>query len=164
LGVIPPTPVLFFDSHCGLCARCVTWLFRHDTKGLLCCFALESEIAHDFFQSLPHHEALPDSAIYAEDWNDKSGRTLRFRTDALIAAAVALGGFWQLFILLKIFPRGIRDAAYRFVARHRHRLFAEPTDELWRSRLDEVRRRSLGRIASSGNKPPIQRIAGPLDN
>jgi predicted DCC family thiol-disulfide oxidoreductase YuxK len=63
-------------------------------------------------------------------WVDRVGEgaaeRVRVRSDAALAAAGYLGGAWKLAVLGRLVPRLVRDAAYDFVARHRHRMFAEP--------------------------------------
>ena len=43
--------------------------------------------------------------------------------DAVLRIARALGGPWRLLLAGYVLPRAWRDAAYRFVARHRYRWF-----------------------------------------
>jgi len=51
--------------------------------------------------------------------------------DVLIRSAAALriarymGGLWNLALIGAVVPRPLRDAAYDFIARHRHRLVRE---------------------------------------
>jgi predicted DCC family thiol-disulfide oxidoreductase YuxK len=55
---------------------------------------------------------------------------------AVLRIARGLGGFWQLLYAGIVLPRALRDALYRFVARHRYQWFGRqdacmlPTPEL----------------------------------
>lgn len=44
-------------------------------------------------------------------------------TDAILRVLAGLGGGWRLSGVLKVLPRGLRDAAYRALARNRYRWF-----------------------------------------
>jgi predicted DCC family thiol-disulfide oxidoreductase YuxK len=62
-----------------------------------------------------------DSLLWVEPEVD--GREEIFtRFDAVLRTARHLGGVSRLLELVRIVPGPIRDAAYRLVARHRHRL------------------------------------------
>ena len=50
----------------------------------------------------------------------ESDGKLFLRSDAVIELARALGGWWCLFLPAKLMPRFLRDAAYKWVARHRY--------------------------------------------
>jgi predicted DCC family thiol-disulfide oxidoreductase YuxK len=62
-------------------------------------------------------------------------------SDAVIEIGRRLGGAWKLAVLGKVIPRGLRDAAYFFVARNRYKWFGKhetclmPTPELRRRML-----------------------------
>lgn len=62
-----------------------------------------------------------DSLLWVEPETD--GREEIFtRFDAVLRTARHLGGMSRLLVIARIIPSPIRDAAYRLVARHRHRL------------------------------------------
>jgi predicted DCC family thiol-disulfide oxidoreductase YuxK len=46
-------------------------------------------------------------------------------SDAWLEVSRALGGPWRLFLIFKLVPRFIRDAAYRVFARNRYRWFGK---------------------------------------
>ncbi len=68
---------------------------------------------------LARHGLDPDdplSFLLVEDgraWTD---------TDAIIRVVGGLGGGWRATRALKLLPGAVRDALYRFLARHRYRL------------------------------------------
>ena len=68
---------------------------------------------------LARHGLDPDdplSFLLVEDgraWTD---------TDAIIRVVGGLGGGWRAIRALKLLPGAVRDALYRFLARHRYRL------------------------------------------
>ncbi|MFR0656769.1 DCC1-like thiol-disulfide oxidoreductase family protein, partial [Pantoea sp. SIMBA_079] len=44
-------------------------------------------------------------------------------SDGVIEVLRRLGGLWRLAVVLRVLPRGLRDAGYRLLARSRYRLF-----------------------------------------
>lgn len=44
-------------------------------------------------------------------------------SDAALEIARLMGGPWRVFGAARLLPRGIRDWAYRLIARNRYRLF-----------------------------------------
>ncbi len=111
-----PHPILLFDGTCGLCDRTVRLVARLDRRERFRFAPLQSEAAVYLFQ---HHD-VPDSI---ESIVLVHAGTARVQSDAAIATARLLGFPWSLAVMFRIIPRPIRDAAYRFVARHRYRVF-----------------------------------------
>jgi|GEM_PF-882003 len=99
----PRPPTLFYDADCGLCRACVRCLRRWDRHGGL------------HFEPLPAMDEPPDSVVWV------NGTERKQRTAALVAALQCCGGGAAFFgRLLGLVPRGLRDCAYRVVARLRH--------------------------------------------
>ena len=65
--------------------------------------------------------ARVDSMIWVENPGGGDERVL-IRSAAGLRIARYMGGIWRLAALAWIVPRPLRDAAYDFIARHRHRL------------------------------------------
>jgi predicted DCC family thiol-disulfide oxidoreductase YuxK len=115
--------MLFYDGHCGLCHRAVTFVLAHDREGAFRFAPLQGET----FQRVVTPEgqtALPDSVVVMT----ADGRLL-VRSDAFLHIFRRVGGFWKvLAIVLSIVPRGLRDFVYDFVARIRFRVFGRRED------------------------------------
>jgi predicted DCC family thiol-disulfide oxidoreductase YuxK len=116
--------MLFYDGHCGLCHRAVTFVLAHDQEGTAFRFA---PLQGETFQSIVTPERwdrLPDSVVVMT----AEGRLL-VRSDAFLRIFVRLGGFWKVLAgALRIVPRGLRDVVYDFVARIRFRIFGRRED------------------------------------
>ncbi len=61
--------------------------------------------------------------IWVED-PDSTDERILIRSDAGLRIARYMGGVWHLARLGRVVPRPLRDAAYDFIARHRHQLVA----------------------------------------
>ena len=113
-------PVLVYDGECGFCEKSVRRVLARDRRGELRFAARNS---HYGTALLARHPALVDvdSMLWVEP--EFGGREEIFtRSDAVIRIARYLGGMSRVLELARIIPSPIRDAAYRLVARHRHRL------------------------------------------
>lgn len=111
-----PHPIILFDGTCGFCDRTVRLLDRLDTRDRLRFAPLDSEAAVHLFQKHDVPQSIDSIVLVHES-------RARVHSDAAIGVARLLGFPWSLAVVLKIIPRPIRDAAYRFIARHRYRLF-----------------------------------------
>ena len=123
-----PSPLpglILFDGVCNLCNGFVQFVIRHDPAGRFRFAALQSDAgqavlaAHGFDAAAVATE--PDSVLLELD-----GR-LYSHSGAVLRIARELGGPWRLLLAGYVLPRPWRDAAYRFVARHRYRWFGRQT-------------------------------------
>ena len=120
--------LILFDGVCNLCNGFVQFVIRHDPTGRFRFAALQSAAGqavlaqHGFDAAAVAAE--PDSVLLELD-----GR-LYSHSEAVLRIASELGGPWRLLSVGRLLPRSWRDAAYRFVARHRYRWFGRQ-DSCW---------------------------------
>ena len=116
--------MVFYDGGCGLCHRAVRFAIAHDADGSRFRFAaLDSD---SFRRRVPAADrvGLPDSIVALTP-----DGTLLVRSAAVIHVLERVGGGWKVAgWLLRLFPRGVRDAGYDAVARVRHLLFRRPAE------------------------------------
>ena len=113
-------PVLVYDGDCAFCARSIRRVMARDTDKALRFAARESNYGRAL---LARHPKLVDvdSLLWVEP--EYGGREEIFtRFDAVLRTARYLGGMSRVLEFARIVPSPIRDAAYRLIARHRHRL------------------------------------------
>lgn len=117
----PPTEILFYDGHCGLCHRAVKFVLQQDRVGTAFRFA---PLGGETFQAripIPQRTELPDSMVV----QTRDG-SLLMRSDALLHILWRLGGKWKFIAaLLGVIPRSLRDFFYRAVAHTRYRVFGQ---------------------------------------
>ena len=119
----PGRDVLLYDGVCGLCQYTVRWLLRHDPQGRLLFAAQQQPLAVEIFARHPHNTGHINSAVLVTNF-DSPQETLTIRSDAILGCLTVLGGRWALLARVgRLVPRALRDAAYRWLARHRIRLF-----------------------------------------
>ena len=117
--------VVLYDGVCGLCNRLVQFLLKRDIYDLLKFASLQSELAHT---ALARHGADAsdlDTIQIIENYGHTDER-LFSRSDAILRAGKALGGFWKFAAGIGGYlPKGLRDSFYRFVARNRYSVFGK---------------------------------------
>lgn len=117
----PAPDTILFDGVCNLCNGFVQFVIRHDAAGRFRFAALQSDAGRALLAA--HGTAAASAAADPESVLLLSGGQLYSHSDAVLRIAQGLGGGWQLLGVGKLLPRAWRDAAYRFVARHRYRWF-----------------------------------------
>jgi predicted DCC family thiol-disulfide oxidoreductase YuxK len=108
--------LVLYDGECGLCDRLVQWLLSHDKKGVLSYAPLQGETAR------PFATGDLDTMVFVE--RDADGRTRVYeRSRGVFRILQKLGGVWRAVAWLRVLPRFVTDAGYRFVSSHRLRWF-----------------------------------------
>lgn len=111
------TGIVLFDGVCNLCNGAVKFIVRRDPRGRFRFAPLGTRAAEAALREADHRGELPDSIVLIED-----GRVYTLSSAALRIAR-RLRWPWPLLGVLIIVPKGLRDAAYRRVARNRYRWF-----------------------------------------
>lgn len=112
--------VIVFDGVCLLCSRWVDFVLRHDRGGSYRLAAMQGQ--HGRALLLAHGLAADDPSSFLLV-HDGVGYT---DTKAIIRVLAGFGGRWRLLSgLIWAVPRFLRDPAYRWLARHRYRLFGK---------------------------------------
>jgi predicted DCC family thiol-disulfide oxidoreductase YuxK len=116
----PVVPLVLFDGVCGLCDRIVRAILSRDRAGRFHFAALQSDLGQ---------RLLTEAGLATGDFDtlvliDATGQ-VRLRSDAALGILAELPR-WRWTRVARCLPRGARDAAYRWIARRRHRLFPPP--------------------------------------
>lgn len=127
--------LLLYDGVCGLCNRFVQFVFRHDRKAIFRFVSLQSPLAARIL-SAHGASAIDLDTVYvirnfdpahpdlANPENEAGAQPLLSRSDAVMFVLQELGGLWRaLALVLRCFPRFIRDWGYRVIAGNRYRIF-----------------------------------------
>ena len=116
-------PVVLFDGQCPFCVGATRFLLEKDRDHRFRFAPLDSAAAQNL---LDRCEADPNALAEV-----RSGSTvalilrdrLHTRSDAALQIAARLPFPWRVFSGLRVVPRVLRDRAYLFVARRRHRVW-----------------------------------------
>ena len=118
--VSPPRPdsaVILFDGVCNFCNAWVNFIIDRDQRGEFSFATPQSPGGQAFMRgrevpapSLSSIILVADDHVYIE-------------STAMLQVCARLQSPWRFLALLLIIPRPVRDAAYRWFARHRYRWF-----------------------------------------
>jgi predicted DCC family thiol-disulfide oxidoreductase YuxK len=117
-------PVIVFDAECVLCSANAQFVLRHDRRGHFRLASMQSEAGAALYRRFGIDPADPETMIVVE------GELALRDSDAVLAVARGLGWPWRALGVFALVPRGLRDGAYRWVARRRYRLFGR-RDTCW---------------------------------
>lgn len=112
-----PAPIILFDGDCVLCSANAQFVLRHDRRGHFMLAAMQGEAGAALCRAQGVDLQAPDSILVIEGervWRD---------SEAVLRICAGLGFPWRLLAALRLVPSFLRDPAYRWVARHRYRLF-----------------------------------------
>ncbi|MBN1821961.1 MAG: thiol-disulfide oxidoreductase DCC family protein [Prolixibacteraceae bacterium] len=122
-------PVILFDGYCNLCNATVNFIIRHDKKKLFRFAALQSDVVKELlfeflsnklFETVKQINAgKVDTVILI--YNNE----IYIESDAGLKIAGLLGFPWNIPVLFKIVPKGIRDRIYRWIAKNRYKWFGK---------------------------------------
>jgi predicted DCC family thiol-disulfide oxidoreductase YuxK len=113
------SPVVVYDGVCLLCSRWVRFLLERDRTGRYRFASMQSASGRQLLQT---HGLDPDSPFSMLLVEAGRGYTDTTAIARVLRGLPARRWRWLSAIMLAV-PQGIRDAAYRFVARHRYKLF-----------------------------------------
>jgi predicted DCC family thiol-disulfide oxidoreductase YuxK len=112
-------PVIVYDGVCLLCSRWIRFLLQHDEAGIYRFAAMQSDSGR---QLLISHGLDPDSPFSMLLVENGHGYTDTTAISRVLRALPQRRWHW-LGAAMTIFPKAVRDIPYRFVARHRYKLF-----------------------------------------
>ncbi|WP_240732476.1 MULTISPECIES: thiol-disulfide oxidoreductase DCC family protein [Dyella] len=113
-------PVIVFDGVCVLCNRWTSFIVRHDREGRFRLAAMQGVQGRAMLEAHGLDALSPRSFLLVQDGVGYQD------TDAIVRVLRQLGGPWSIASgALRLTPRSLRDAIYRWIARHRYRLFGK---------------------------------------
>ena len=112
--------IILFDGVCNLCNGFVQFVIKYDKKDTFRFASLQSKTGKEILIHLDLYSKKMDSVCYFE-----SGIAYYLKSDAAIEIMKKLGGIFYLTIVLKIFPKIIRDFVYDFIAKNRYNWFGK---------------------------------------
>ena len=113
-----PDKLILFDPWCNLCSAVVKYLLRHDQEGRFYYGSLFSRQGKQVKKSLTWKEQK-NTIIYLEN------NLVFTQSDAAIRIITSLPGFHKALVVLKIFPKPVRDWVYKIVAKYRYQWFGK---------------------------------------
>ena len=113
------TPIIVFDAECVLCSANAQFVLRYDRRGLFRLASMQGEVGAALYRRFGIDPEQPDTLIVV------TGDTALRDSAAVFAIWSGLGWPWRALTLFRVVPPPLRDTIYRFIARHRYRLFGK---------------------------------------
>ena len=117
-------PIIVFDGFCVLCSSSAEFVLKHDRGGHFRLAAMQNEVGHALYRQFGIDPTNPETLIVV------SGTSALRGSDAVLAIGAGLGWPWRATGVLRLVPRPVRDAIYRWAARNRYRVFGR-RDMCW---------------------------------
>lgn len=108
--------VILYDGICVLCSSGIRFVAKRDVDRIFRFTSIQSTYGRALALRLGIDPNAPETFALV-----MGGRPY-LSSDAVLAISARLPG-WRWTKALRIVPRGLRDALYGFVARHRYRMF-----------------------------------------
>lgn len=122
--------IIIFDGICNLCNASINFLIKIDKNNVFKFVAMQSESGEQLLKKYGFSTTEIDSFLLI------SNKNLLTKSDAIVRISAQLPFPWNLFFVLKILPKGMRDYLYSLVAKNRYKWFGKknqcliPTPEL----------------------------------
>jgi predicted DCC family thiol-disulfide oxidoreductase YuxK len=110
-------PLIVFDGTCVLCSAWVAFVLRHGARTRFRFATTQSSAGKALMAANGLESASPSTFLFV----DPGGAYTE--SDAVVRMFRAFGGMWRLGAVVRLIPKALRDAAYRWVARNRYRWF-----------------------------------------
>lgn len=110
-------PLVLYDGTCGLCARSVRWILRHESDHELKFAPIQGETTDALRGKYPNIPQTVDSVILIE------GGRAHLRSKALLYLGKHLRAPWRWLYAFRWLPGFVLNGIYRIVAALRYRLF-----------------------------------------
>jgi predicted DCC family thiol-disulfide oxidoreductase YuxK len=118
-------PIIVFDAQCVLCSANAQFVLRHDRRGYFRLASMQGAVGAALYRRFGIDPGNPESLIVVD------GDRLYRDSDAILTIYTGLGWPWRALAAAgRAVPRFLRDPVYRWIARHRYRLFGR-RDVCW---------------------------------
>lgn len=112
-------PIILFDAECVLCSANAQFVLRHDKRARFRLASIQGVAGAALCREHGLDPRDPTSILVID------GARVRRDSDAVLAIYEGLGWPWRLLALFRLVPAVVRDPVYRWIARHRYRLFGK---------------------------------------
>ena len=111
--------IIYFDGICGLCNSLTGFLVKIDKNYKLRFATLQGEKGQELLKKLNFNNTIFDTVIFQK--NDQ----VYTKSTAVFEIFKTIGGFWKIFLILKLLPTSFSDLIYRYIAKKRFKIFGK---------------------------------------
>jgi len=108
--------IVFIDGQCSICNKLSLFVHKHDKQNQFLFSTLNSKFAEE---TLAQYDSDSFRNLDSIVLLDKQGITYT-HSDAVIQIGQRLNKYKFISLLIKVFPKIIRDGLYKIFASHRH--------------------------------------------
>jgi predicted DCC family thiol-disulfide oxidoreductase YuxK len=112
--------IVIFDGVCNLCNSSVLKVIKNDKKNIFLFAALQSKSGQEIINYLKIDVSKIDSIILYEP-----GVSYDIKSTAVLKVMNDFGGLWFLTQAFFIFPEGLRNFIYDYIAKNRYKWFGK---------------------------------------
>jgi len=129
--------IILFDGVCNLCDNAINFIITHDKHKTFKFAPLQSTIGKQLIKERGIDTTQVDSIILVD-----VGSAYYLKSDAALEIAKDLDGAYSYLSYLKVFPFGLRNKVYDYIAKNRYKWYGKkdscmmPTPELKSRFLD----------------------------
>jgi len=123
-------PIIIFDGVCNLCNGAIQFILKKDKDRQFHFAWLQSDFGKQQLSEQGLNSEFPETLILLRD------QKVFQRSDAILEILRILPGIWRYIVIIRIFPKSVRDRLYNLVAKNRYRWFGRqqsclmPTDDI----------------------------------
>ena len=112
-------PIIVFDAMCVLCSANAQFVLKRDRRDHFLLASMQGEVGSAIYRKFGIDPIAPHTIVVV------TGDHALRDSDAVLSIYEGLGWPWRALSALRIIPRGLRDPAYRLIARNRYRIFGK---------------------------------------
>lgn len=112
--------VILFDGVCNFCNNSVLKVIKYDVKNQFVFTSLQSDIGKEITQYLGIDTSKVDSIILYEP-----NVAYDIKSTAALKIMNGFGGIWKLTQVFWVFPEGLRNIVYDYIAKNRYKWFGK---------------------------------------
>ncbi|MEE3998839.1 DCC1-like thiol-disulfide oxidoreductase family protein [Tenacibaculum sp. FZY0031] len=112
--------VILFDGVCNFCNNSVLKVIKYDVKNQFVFTSLQSDIGKEITQYLGIDTSKVDSIILYDP-----NVAYDIKSTAALKIMNGFGGIWKLTQVFWVFPEGLRNIVYDYIAKNRYKWFGK---------------------------------------
>ena len=115
--------IILYDGKCNLCSKTVRFVKKRDPSNRFEFLSNQSDTGQSILKRFGLNLIESNSIIFIKD------NEAYQKSTAVLKILERMKSPWKYFVVFKIFPKGMRDYIYDFIAKNRYRVFGMKKDD-----------------------------------